>query len=537
MIRANFDAADIVEANVVCGFTQLPPSESQRTAATGGSGKKESGIGTMVAQGDGASRLMAWKFPKGFRFSYQSVPPQRLPVPSGHKPIPVFGQPPPPNRISSWNGPANGPLKEKAELSRPSGSMPDLREGYPLPKPVNAPPTKPLPLSDPPLISKHPKHARWDDTSRLDRPYDNPYYCRPVANHLWLPRDPVGLLDLDDTVNVFKSLTSDSSLGKLGEWVESGVGIADLPASPAQSDMLTVPGAPPMRRELSGTEEIALPPAIQDRVENIADEEDVDVAETGEEGSRQSSGRPRRPSNSSYRTSAFSMRRGRSTSIAQSLMVTEDSGQDAEYGPRVTTPSLLSANSIGRAGSSQMDPRPPSRRNTGLSALSATAVSGSGALPERSKTMVRESHPDLHAQARFARSRATLPAPASAMNVSFEPPTSRPAGPIALASRMRRRSVSVARSDAGLAMPGVGAGDAGGQAAHAHQAPVSTREAVMGEVIAEEVEATEERLREEEEEGRRTGERSLWARSWATAWLFSRRPPGESGETQEGAEE
>ena len=36
----------------------------------------------------------------------------------------------------------------------------------------------------------------------VDRPYNNPFYSRPIDNFLWLPRNPCATLDLDDTVDL-----------------------------------------------------------------------------------------------------------------------------------------------------------------------------------------------------------------------------------------------------------------------------------------------------------------------------------------------
>ncbi|EKM51821.1 uncharacterized protein PHACADRAFT_31623 [Phanerochaete carnosa HHB-10118-sp] len=70
------------------------------------------------------------------------------------------------------------------------------------------------------LVVSHPPHPVWDDDSSPDIPYDNPYYTRPISNTLWLPRDPLGILHLDDTIDLRMALTSESSGGKLGGWHE-----------------------------------------------------------------------------------------------------------------------------------------------------------------------------------------------------------------------------------------------------------------------------------------------------------------------------
>ncbi|KAF6757411.1 hypothetical protein DFP72DRAFT_845840 [Ephemerocybe angulata] len=47
-------------------------------------------------------------------------------------------------------------------------------------------------------VVPHPPPLPWDDHQSVDLPYDNPYYTREISNALWLPRDPVNVLDLDD---------------------------------------------------------------------------------------------------------------------------------------------------------------------------------------------------------------------------------------------------------------------------------------------------------------------------------------------------
>jgi hypothetical protein len=70
-----------------------------------------------------------------------------------------------------------------------------------------------------PLVSLHPPHPRWTDESDPDHPYDNPYYSRPIRNSLWLPRNPYGLLDLDDTIDLSEALTSSENSGDLRSWI------------------------------------------------------------------------------------------------------------------------------------------------------------------------------------------------------------------------------------------------------------------------------------------------------------------------------
>jgi hypothetical protein len=79
-------------------------------------------------------------------------------------------------------------------------------------------PYQPPPCISTCLVQRHPPLAAWDDEPRHDIPYDNPYYTKPTSNALWLPRNPLGLLDLDDTVDVYSTLTSEHGAGNAGHW-------------------------------------------------------------------------------------------------------------------------------------------------------------------------------------------------------------------------------------------------------------------------------------------------------------------------------
>lgn len=440
--RSKFETADITEAHVVCGIqppepplTELP--ESQRSSTS-----KE------LVRGSSLARFKTWKLPKGFKFTYSAAP-QQMGAGGEHKPIP-FDEARPSKRLKSWDGTIRNPSWE-ASVPAPMKSMPDLNFGVPLhSSPQSSPQTFAAQLGRHPLVTAHEKHPAWDDSARLDRPYDNPYYTRPVTNHLWLPRDPVGILNLDDTVNVFRALTSDPSLGQLGEWIEGGIALADLPSS-VSVDEMTLPDSEqgPLRtvmsRELSGNEDIDLPPEIAQRVENIHRESDVDYAED-------TSGRRslRRPSLLTRHTSSSNDVRRRS--ISQTRSKTFDT--PLPIGRR--TPSFVSACSAAQPASASQHPHlPPRRRST------------SAFVAQTGHTII-----GVHAHSR----------------VSFA------------MSHPRARSASGAST------------------------PVTTRDVVVGEVIAEEANATESRRRNEKQNEDETEVPST--RSWLTSWMFSRVPWG-----------
>ncbi|CUA77112.1 CSC1-like protein HYP1 [Rhizoctonia solani] len=58
------------------------------------------------------------------------------------------------------------------------------------------------------LIMPGPKLQRWDDTPNGSASYECPYYLDEGPRAIWLPRDPSGPIDLDDTVLMHRLLLS-----------------------------------------------------------------------------------------------------------------------------------------------------------------------------------------------------------------------------------------------------------------------------------------------------------------------------------------
>jgi hypothetical protein len=150
---------------------------------------------------------------------------------------------------------------------------------------VNHPPkprSRPQHLDDKPVVP-HPSPIIWDDQKNPDLPYDNPFYTRAIDNVLWLPRNPCGLLDLDDTVDMKISLTVEAAAGQLGtfpigllERVSPGE-MSQISSRPMTTSSETVASPVSFSRELQevdGTEEIELPATIAKRVQ--AGEADVE---------------------------------------------------------------------------------------------------------------------------------------------------------------------------------------------------------------------------------------------------------------------
>jgi len=136
-------------------------------------------------------------------------------------------------------------------------------------------------------VVAHRSPIPWDDQTTVDLPYDNPFYTRTYDDVLWLPRNPCGTLNLDDTIDLKISLTTEVSAGQLGTW--PGVLDTNLLQMPQGKDgdfellehqsNAVITSLPP----IDGTEDIDLPPVIASRVRS------------GEDGVEQAV-RPRRPS-------------------------------------------------------------------------------------------------------------------------------------------------------------------------------------------------------------------------------------------------
>lgn len=123
------------------------------------------------------------------------------------------------------------------------------------------------------IVTPHVVHPTWDDEPSASHPYDIPYYTAPIEDVLWLPRDPLGTLDLDETVDVRTSLTSQPTAGALGAWVDDISEHALSSASLLADEHLSPASAP---RELDGTEQIELPAEIEIRINDLKGEDVVE---------------------------------------------------------------------------------------------------------------------------------------------------------------------------------------------------------------------------------------------------------------------
>ncbi|CCL99716.1 uncharacterized protein FIBRA_01738 [Fibroporia radiculosa] len=263
--RARFERDDIIEADIVCGkgnvteelLDEVQPIESC---------PRELHKGTY------------YDFPRTLPVGVQ---PRRFPdrIEDGYATLPRRPRRSQRRRSNPFMPPAiaKNSTSELEDITRTS-LVPGSARGQPgNPKPDETQPVS----SQAPLVVPHPPHPAWDDEPSPDRTYDNPYFARSIQDELWLPRDPLGILDLDDTVVVRRSLTSQPSSGMLGarrqdEFLSSRLSLLTDAASPGSLyDHSTVNSR---QRRFNGNERIQLPVNILSRVGAAEKENDVETA-------------------------------------------------------------------------------------------------------------------------------------------------------------------------------------------------------------------------------------------------------------------
>jgi hypothetical protein len=321
VLRAKFDRDDILQANAVCG-TGRDDRECEQAADD-----VLEEYGRMQALPSSSRLWRTWKnlsFNYGTRLAHGKRDPRHRTNPFS-RPHTMFESQAGENLITSQLSPTStnaafkpseagspispiGPQEKIGEASttRPRSpevlgeSATDLQRKKSVAAWLHAPErrqslapaqespqeTSAKPSGSRPLVIPHCPVPAWDDEPDPDRPYDNPYYSAPIGSSLWLPRDPCGVLDLDNTVDVRMSLTTVEAAGELGSWqvpliMQSPAAVVfPLVSSPEDEDApysastapATLSPAPVIpRRTLSGTESISLPPRIESRVHDPAE--------------------------------------------------------------------------------------------------------------------------------------------------------------------------------------------------------------------------------------------------------------------------
>ncbi|KAF7981445.1 hypothetical protein HWV62_33457 [Athelia sp. TMB] len=274
LCRAQMEDDDIAEANVVCGLVQ-----ENNSASTGSNVDLTNGHSNHVDPREGSGRRLTQKFrtlrlPAWINFSYSTMP-QR--VQARHpNPFGPHGHRPPFSRLGSLTSAENGGQAPTTARDPGTSFQPEI------PFPSSKYPDFMIEHASSQFVSSHPPTTTWDDNSH-DTPYDNPYYTRAISDTLWLPRDPFGLLDLDETVDLKVSLTSDMKSGHLDEWQEKAETYPVDTVPPTQQPTITttpaedeVTSSEPPTKQLTG-DDIELPSGIASRVANLEQEDDIEI--------------------------------------------------------------------------------------------------------------------------------------------------------------------------------------------------------------------------------------------------------------------
>lgn len=256
-----FERDDLNEAMIICGFQRVHSYDIEAQTFDSKHDRKNGNVDVEHHPMKQPRTSAKWRGPQTFPFSYATSPPRarrnthRHPIPfeNATQYTPVRAESPEAIEYHTESIARDAQSKDVVQPSKDS------------------------------LVSLRPPHPRWNDESDPDHPYDNPYYTKPIGNSLWLPRNPCGQLNLDDTVDLTRALTSTENTGVLGSWLVGSLQRSPLPHLSSDIQPSPPPGSPSesshkpliaMHRRLSGNEQIVLPPHMASRI-NSADIEDV----------------------------------------------------------------------------------------------------------------------------------------------------------------------------------------------------------------------------------------------------------------------
>lgn len=289
MCRAQYELDDVLEAEIICHGRRHDPTDLQDPEAQELINSVQDNLPRNNMPRSPRMSVFTWRLPAWVNFSYSTMN-QRGHRPQHRRPNPF------------------GPHKDK-DLTEAVQVRPGVQEvhkpeqrveetavneikitpnGYPWNMPASNPKNDPaimntnintLSMTGP--VVRHPPPLPWDDQATIDLPYDNPFYTRTIDNVLWLPRNPAGILDLDDTVDLKVAIPVEVAAGQLGTWL--GLGETESPdeqydPTPNAASSEYIPKSPGIPHtplpEVDGTEEIDLPLVIAKRVQ--AKEPDVE---------------------------------------------------------------------------------------------------------------------------------------------------------------------------------------------------------------------------------------------------------------------
>jgi hypothetical protein len=525
LCRTRFDEDDAAEAAAVCGNV----SADQPLASRPGTPDdipplpehEEDGEGTQLHPG-----FWTWRFPPvspgGVNFDYG--PNAGRPPALARQPMPFGSSRQPFTRLKSLELPkpdVGMQPETRATMSTPvlGGAMtyPGAGVGY---SPLASPPVVHHPEKQEPrkIVNSHPPHPAWDDESSPDQPYENPFLTRDIENVLWLPRDPRGMLDLDDTVDMHRSLTTAPGLGTLNQYDEGGLDDDDF----GMLSMISSVGSiheeddPPQGLAspvLSGGPIVHSPEILPAAAPVVGspDTLPIEVRDAGDEGILAIPDPDRHVDRPSGPVTGTLSPRGLTIPASPHRHINLPENPMSPMSLRTPGPS----SSPRRAAT--MATHGDQKRFRSISG--STQRSGHSAGRSSSRRSRRETRtstdehgvarrPTYHAQASFTRSALSIVDGASSHG--GRSPSRGGRSP----SRMSSRASRYAPSESGTLR----------LATHVRHATtgVSSHDAVVEEAIAEEREAAEEREQEELNEEDRAAQRPAW---WK-AWMFTNAEPG-----------
>ncbi|KAJ7672754.1 hypothetical protein B0H17DRAFT_1170837 [Mycena rosella] len=271
MIRAQFEQDDILEAQLLVPAASDAEQGNRSTTNDHDQDNNRNDHNDENAHGSGSPRpgpMFSWRLPAWVNLSYATVRPHR---PAQHRPNPFGPREQSFSRLGSMSFHPDTKVNSSTDEARRLIDRRSLPANGRLPGGSNSEgqPQMPEEFSGP--VVPHPPPPIWDDDNTVDLPYDNPFYTRTINNALWLPRDPFGKLDLDDTIDLKIALTVDPTGGRLGFWLDVPETASPMPMSQVSSSVSTPEERPSaessLEQEFDGSEEIELPLVIAKRAQ------------------------------------------------------------------------------------------------------------------------------------------------------------------------------------------------------------------------------------------------------------------------------
>ncbi|KAH9480428.1 CSC1-like protein [Psilocybe cubensis] len=290
MCRAQFEHDDVIEADIICHGHRVEPTNTEDPGSLELISNPHQPLTSDVIDfGRPQLSALTWKLPAWVNFSYKTMNrrgprvqrrgenPFRLPQDKEDSEQPPSTAVTTPT-VRLISAPSTVHTSKEEGTSSAVNTRPD---GYPWDTQRHH---RSDSIPSPGPVVKCPPPIPWDDQDPMDLPYDNPYYTKSIENVLWLPRNPMGILDLDDTVYLKCSIPVEVSAGRLGTWL----GLGET-ASPDELSQISQQPSPPENGprspsilhtalptlpDVDGTEDIDLPFGIAKRVK--AKETDIE---------------------------------------------------------------------------------------------------------------------------------------------------------------------------------------------------------------------------------------------------------------------